>query len=389
MRPRAKTRPAPTPVASAKGRQKLPPLEGASRLLRLRCAPPMRVADGTALASSGGASAVGAPRVVVACEDALVVLDGDGKVYARAEAEGWPQVLAVVDLGRGAEIVAGFGVSRKRRDVPARLLRFHLQRRKLVSSPLYAPTTSRNEITQLIVERSGPRWALIVTHYASKYQVRHVRLEGRGVRVKQRELGTWLMATTHARVQLGERRLSVIGQIYGDDKGAEGGAFALTGAKPQKVPTVRGVRALAAVDLNRKSARSAQGTEELLIADGWARNYGRDGRALLGVAHYANGRFDRRPFFAFAGDFSIERVVPVDVDHDDEAEVLVVASSTTRLLRRRRASGKWRAHVLAYGATDAAAIDLDGDGLDEIVAVGARSSIVSLAPLRQAKAGKR
>ncbi|MCA9664546.1 MAG: VCBS repeat-containing protein [Myxococcales bacterium] len=336
--------------------------------------------------AAGDLDGVAGVEIVVACEDMVVALDRRGKVVARFAARGWPQVLAVADLDgdKRAEVYAGFGRSRRRGQAKAQLWRLRLRGAAFESNLVLQPETTRAELTAL-VPRPRER-ALLLAYYESKYQVRHVRLRAKasGGGFDSELLGTFRMATSVAafRPRRGAEVLHVVGRIYGDARGTPGDAFVLRGAKRDAIPTVRGVRALAVAHLDGPSAEPT-----LLLADGWARNYGRDARALLAAVRVRGpGAHVREPLFALSGEFAIFRMRPVDIENDGRDELIVIGSSTVRVLafsaRDRAGRRQVTARVVGQRQDDATAADLDGDGRAEVIVVGSAPAIVSL-PRRQ------
>lgn len=319
--------------------------------------------------AAGDLDGTGGPEIVVACDDALLVLDGNGQVRARTAAEGWPQVLLVADLsGTGrAEIFAGWGTSRKRLKATARLLRYRLQGKTLKGSLVLEPATTRAQFADLALERGGKDWSVLLAHFTSKYMVRHVRLRP-GDRTE--ELGTWRMAMSLAPAELPEPGGLLVGRLYGDALGLDGDAFVWQGGKKLSVPTTRGVGAVVAADLD------GDGKPELMVCDGWAQRYAAEGRALLTRAVWDGKAFKTRRLLELSGEYAISEVQVVDVDGDGKPELLVRGSSTLQLFRRRGET--WQGSLLARNVGDAVAADLDGDGHPEVALVGQEAAILSL-----------
>jgi len=335
---------------------------GKRRPLTLPCEPPMKVA-------AGDLDGTGGPEIVVACDDALLVLDGKGQVRARTAAEGWPQVLLVADLsGTGkAEVLAGWGTSRKRLKATARLLRYRVQGKTIKSSLVLEPTTTRAQFADIALERAGKDWSVLLAHFTSKYMVRHVRLRPGD---KTEELGRWRMAMSLAPASVPAPGGLLVGRLYGDALGLDGDAFVWQGGKKLPIPTARGVGAVAAADLD------GDGTPELMVCDGWAQRYAAEGRALLTQAVWDGKAFTTRRLLELSGEYAINKVQAVDEDGYGKPELLVRGSSTLQLFRRQ--AGVWQASLLARNVGDAVAADLDGSGRPEVVLVGQEAAIISL-----------
>lgn len=348
---------APTPNQPAGARA-----GGGGRSFKLPCEPPMLVGAGDLDGKHG-------VELAVACDDALLVLDSRGELLARIAAEGWPQVLLVADLtGRGqAAVLAGWGTSRRRLQAPATLVRYRLLESKLTPDELLRPQTTRNQFAALELERAGKDWSVLLAHFTSKYEVRHLRLRSDG---RTEEIGSWRMAMALAPTNvLGPGGLAV-GRLYGDALGQDGDAFVWIKGKRVPIPTTRGVNTLVAADLD------GDGREELLLADGWAQRYAAEGRALLTRARWDGKRFTTRLLGQLAGEYTINAIQVVDVERDGKPEILVRGSGTLQLLRGQ--GERWRGTELARNVGDALAVDLDGDGLHEVVVVGRAPAIIRL-----------
>lgn len=355
--PRAEARPASTAEILTAAQR---------RLGALPCPPPMRV-------DVGNVDGAGRPEIVIACDDALLVLEASGALRARAATRGWPQELLVTDIdGDGAsELITGWGTSRRRQNARARLLLHRVKGDALSETPLLIPETSRNEIAGVALESAGKNWSLAVAHFTSKYTVRHLRLRGSRSGVQAEELGSWRMATSSALGRFtADKHQLVVGRLYGDALGDDGDAFVLVDNKRLPIPTTRGVRSIAVADLDR------DGRDEVLLADGWSQRYAQQGRAMLTLASWTGKTFETRLLLQIPGEYTINRVRVVDVNHDGTPELLLVGSATTRLFHKR--GDRWEGRLLSKQAGDAAAIDIDGDGLDEVVVVGKTATIVRL-----------
>jgi hypothetical protein len=361
LTPDATPRPDQRPAASAAAPAPAPAGEvGQRRALTLPCAPPMLVGAGELDGAAG-------QEIVVACDDTLLVLNRQGQVTARTAAEGWPQVLLVADLGRGPEVLVGWGTSRKRLQARARLLRYRLKGKRLTGQLLLAPETTRNQFADLALERSGKDGAVLLAYFTSKYMVRHVRLGASG---KPEELGAWRMAMSLAPTDvLGPGGL-LVGRLYGDKLGLDGDAFVWRAGKRVPVPTTRGVRAVSAADLD------GDGKQELLLCDGWAQRYAAEGRALLTVARRAGRKLRTSELLQIPGEYTINEVQVVDVDGDGSPEILARGSTSLRLYKKQGAV--WQGQVLARNVGDALAVDLDGKAPHEVVVVGQQPAIISL-----------
>jgi hypothetical protein len=151
----------------------------------------------------------------------------------------------------------------------------------------------------------------------------------------------------------------VAGRIYGDDIGADGDAWLI--APRTKIPTTRGVRAIAVVD------------GDVILADGWHQNYAKEARSLLTRAHYEGGAFTTTPIDDVAGQYGIEEIVPM---HGREPAFVTRGTHLVRLYRQ--IAGTWMNTRLAGVARDIAVGNLDGNADDDILVLGEESLIVRI-----------
>lgn len=326
-------------------------------------------------AAIGDLDGDGRNEIVVADAQRLRVLDAAGHERASASAPGGIQALAVVrldDTDRRAAIVAGWGQTREHRDATARVEVYRLDGDRLVAETIAAPQTPRNEIAA-IVPLADERGALLIAYYDGPYTVRSA-IARRGPPWTLTDVASIRMAASYARGDLdGDGRPElVVGRIYGDDQDQDGDAFVLAadGARTP-IPTTRGVRALALADAD------GDGRPELFLADGWHKDYGRIARGLLTWVHRVDGQLRSELIEDTPGQWSVGKILPCDAFGDGRVELVTVGSHYVRMYAHR--SGHWEGLTLAGAARDVAAGDLDGVPGDELLILGARAELVSLA----------
>jgi hypothetical protein len=315
--------------------------------------------DVTALVGAAERAAIadldgdGRAELVLAGGDQLRVVEPDGRVRAAVPAPGAIQALAV---WRG-EIVAGWGRGRDRTDAPARVTAHRLDGDALTTEEVLAPETSRAEITALVPRGDD----LLIAHFVDEAQVRAVTARRGEGGWEHGELATIRMATGWASGDLdgdGADEL-VVGRVYGDARGDDGDAFLLgPGGARTPLPTVRGVRGLAIVD------------GEVYAGDGWHRRYGAEGRGFLVRFRRSNDGYPREVIDDGAGQYTIWKIVPADLDGDGAPELVTMGSHRVDVHRGGRAE------TIGGAVRDVAAGDLDGVPGDELLLVGDRSEIV-------------
>jgi len=360
------------PAAGAEASRTPPPLP--ARLPGVRTILDATIAKASR-AAIGDLDGDGRNEIVVADAARLRVLDAAGQERASTSAPGGIQVLAVARLGgdRRAEIVAGWGQTREHMQAAARVEVYRLDGDQLATETIVAPQTTRNEIAAIVPFTDEPG-TLLIAYFDSKYTV-HGVIARRGPPWSLTELATIRMATSYARGDLdGDGRPElVVGRIYGDDQGQDGGAFVLRdGGERTPLPTTRGVRELAIADTD------GDGQPELFLADGWNQDYGKVARGLLTWIHREGGQLRSDRIEDTPGQFTVGKILPADVDGDGRPELVTVGSHYVRMYARR--SGRWEALTLSGVARDVAAGDLDGLPGDELLILGARAEIVSLRP---------
>jgi hypothetical protein len=150
--------------------------------------------------------------------------------------------------------------------------------------------------------------------------------------------GAWVESGTLRRVtrtQMGLQQIPLtggqvaVGRLYGDAPRSEGDLRILSpDAEDRVLPTLRGVRALGAADLD------GDGALDLLAADGWHFKYGTHGRARV-VVFMGPSFKDRRVLAEFPDEYTINRI-----------EVLARAEGGPRILL----TGTQQVHLLQQDA---------------------------------------
>jgi len=265
------------------------------------------------------------PAAAVAAGD----LDGDGEdslVFIQDTTARWDgretelgalvQVVARGDTdGDGDdEILLGCGMGRGQPRAPARLWLIDAAGARLV----WERSGARNQISELRVI-DGRVWMAAFSD---------------GKRVE----GGWLSAGSPdgwsfepvVGDALATRQLPIdggvlVGRVYGDEPRSDGDLSFRVGDQVTAVPTLRGVRALAALEL------SGDDQPELLVGDGWHYKYGTEAVARLRL-HGGDGWQQARTIASFDGEFTVREVQAAGSGPD--AWLLVTGSSTAHVLAR-------------------------------------------------------
>jgi hypothetical protein len=243
-------------------------------------APLALIACGGPVSPQDRALAAGAPSPLEPADAVAVAdLDGDGRdevVRVRQGRASWwdksqdlggvVQAVARGDVdGDGQEeALIATGMGRGALEASARLWAVGAEGAKL----LWERRTERSQVTDLQVIPGDP-----------EQPDRVFLVAFRDERIAQ---GGWLvdgaLQVAHEQA-LALRMLPVrdgllVGRLYGDEPKSHGD-LRLVGDAPRLVPTLRGVRALAAADLD------GDGTEDWLVADGWHFAYGQQADATV------------------------------------------------------------------------------------------------------------
>lgn len=306
-----------------------------------RTPPPKTVSDETLAQTVGTAKRIAAgeldvapgPELVLVDNQHLRVVDPSGRELARQTVPGGIQVLRTADLdGDGqAELLTGWGYTRDHRDATARASIFRLDGDTLHEELLLAPTTERAEIVELLPIRNANPPRLLVAHFSSKYMVQIAHAQRDATDWTISPIDTIRMATSIALGDLdgdGTDDL-VIGRIYGEGPDGEGDAFVLRPDGTRvPIPIVGGVRSLAIADLDGDQKL------ELLIGDGWNRDYGKVARARLTRAWWDGSAFQSELIEDSEGQYTIWDMLAIDLDDDGLSEIVTRGSAEVRLLVR-------------------------------------------------------
>jgi hypothetical protein len=313
------------------------------------------VALGKALrAAIGDFDGDGKNEIVVADAERLRVVTVDGKELASMPAPGGINVL----VAAGGEIYAGWGVSRDHKSAPAKIASYKLHDGKLEETVILAPDSERAEVVAIVPGEHD----VLVAYYASKYTVKSLYAKRGASGWETTPIAEIRMATAYARGDVdgdGTPDL-VVGRVYGDAQGADGDAFVLApdGVRTH-IPTTRGVRSLAI----------AGGA--IFLGDGWHQNYAQTARGLVTVAHHTAGGYSSALVEDTAGQFAIDRIVPMS-----NGAVVTLGNQYVRVFTL--SNGTWQGQTIDGVSRDIAVGDLDGQPGDEILVVGDRSEVIHL-----------
>lgn len=161
-------------------------------------------------------------------------------------------------------IIVGYGYSSEKPDSPIKVMRYDM---KLENKDLvFKKNTPRNQISTLKSTKKG----VLITYFTSKYHTKTILLNTMEV-LDERRLGMY--------TDLGNKLL--IGRPYGDDIDEEGDVI----LGNETLPSFRGVNAVEFVNISGNSGR------DILIADGWHKNYGELAEPRLSLINHTNRNY--------------------------------------------------------------------------------------------------
>lgn len=283
------------------------------------------------------------------------------------------------------DLIVGWGSTSDAPDAKAQLVAYRSGGTKsdsLLVEVLATPKTSRNQFTSLLVspiEAGGPT-GIVYSHYASKYDVRGAFLSRDDGAWKDRQLFEARMATELAvgPLRLGEKNLALlVGRPYGDESKEPGDVYILDGKKRTLLPTLRGVRSLAVVTLgSRRYPR-----HRICYGDGWHWKYREVARGLVTcTAVDAEGGFEAE-VIQKTQSYEINALAAADLDGDGVEELIARGSKGLyRYIPLVAIDGHqtWDPRIIGPGGRGFAVVDTNGDGRDEIALGGDNPSLIQM-----------
>lgn len=304
--------------------------------------PPAETLRAGAVSELGAADAVAAGDVDGDGRDSIVrVSDGVAHWDAlSATLGGRVQAVARGDIdGDGREeILIATGMGRGARDAPARLHALDDQG----ASVLWEQAGERAQVTDLAVV-DGRIW---LAAFVDRWNVQAGWVEAGALE----SLGPVRMGMQQRPLRGGG---VVIGRLYGEAARSDGDLRIRDADAERTLPSHRGVRALAVVDLGGPAG------PELLVGDGWHHKYGTEGDPRVSL--YSGAELTERRTIAWLdGDYAA-RAFEV-LGQGDDARVLVTGARSVALLQRD-GLGWALAPVGVVAETGNAVLVRDGDAI--------------------------
>ena len=225
------------------------------------------------------------------------------------EARGVLQAWMARDLdGDGMEeVVAAFGVGRGAVDAPLDIVLIERAGKAVLARPIWTNKSARNQAGSLAPwPRGDGSWDVYAAVYTNRFDVGGVVLDRDGGAPRWQEGHGLRMGAARAVADFdGDGRPEVaVGRMYGDGADQPGDLRVIQeDGAIEVVPTLRGVRAVGAGDLD------GDGKAELLFGDGWHKNYGKHARYRPQVARRGtDGRWSIELIEERADQYAVESI---------------------------------------------------------------------------------
>jgi len=317
----------------------------------------------------GGAERVAAQRVgdkvVVAAAHVgeLRLHDADGNLLRTSAVPGTPHAMRFADVDRDGqpELVVGWGIGVASREAGLTLKVFDGPALDRVID-IDVGGTTRPQLVDIAVDGDGD---VVVAHFASKYQVSLSKLD-MAKKALTPMTRVRMLSGLDVVAREGQDKALGIARMYGDALGEPGGVFLFAGTEMRELPSLRGARAI----------RWSTEAKALIVADGWHREYAAKARPLISkIAAGPDGTWTRTVLANVAGRYGFTGLVLGDIDGDGRQDVVAVGDGAAVSVPVG-SDGQGSLRELGGGkTTDAAIVDIDGDGRAEVVIAGSEPGI--------------
>ncbi|MBU0553624.1 hypothetical protein KKF91_06655 [Myxococcota bacterium] len=256
----------------------------------------------------------------------------------RVKGPGAAHQAIAADLGQGERIYVAWGVGRGFLNAP--LMLTALDPATGTGALLWTRRGERNEVTHLSaddVDGDGRR-DLAVAYYESKYRVRTRHITAAGGVIEGppiRMANAWAFGDLDQDGQVDQ----IIGRVYGEAKGDVGDLRMITQGRSLPIQADDGVRAVTLARLRPEAPLS------LFFSDGWVSNYGQGARAQIKRAVWDKGVINTEAIAASAKDFTFFDLWVVDLEGDGLKEIIARGNSNLWVFKLTDVG--WRGQIAA------------------------------------------
>lgn len=320
-------------------------------------------APGAARLAAGPSTPLGSCEGVAAADfdsdgvDTVVCLSGGQAAWdgGSAAVDGALHAVARGDVdGDGhEEVVLATGTGRDHRDAPARVFAVDDGGARV----LWERSGPRAQVTDLVV-RDGRIW---LATFKDRWVVEGGWLDAGAFQPEvEAHMGMRMQPLPDGKV--------AVGRLYGDQPRSDGDLSIRGGGGQKRLPSLRGVRSLASADLD------GDGTDELLVGDGWHAEYGKHGDPRVAVI--SDGATEARTIGWLAAGYTARQIEVVGSGPD--AWLLVTGTRAVHALQRDALG--WSETVLAPVAETRNAVLVHTAGGLAVAVAGEPASLVALEP---------
>ncbi|MGM0598113.1 MAG: FG-GAP repeat domain-containing protein [Myxococcota bacterium] len=300
-------------------------------------------------------------QLIYLSKNRIRLLNLKGQILAEKPAPASPRLVKTLKNPKTGndELAVAWGRGRKKNTSVITLSIYRFAEGKIIPRHIYSPSTQRPDPVSLHIHKNK---TLYFAFHINKYKVKIVKTSKPFVDLK--EIGIFKMISNISTVNYNKKNHLVVSRIYGDKPGSPGELFLLSpSGKKVKLPSLRGVRGLLAANVNSTPE------EEILIGDGWDKNYGKIARPLLSKLKLnSENKFEKEIVDEIKNNFSIIQIEKADLDGDKKIDIVVKGNN---IIKAYFPSQNWKSYVLAKvsGFDPFVVSDIDNDGKDELLLV--------------------
>lgn len=269
-----------------------------------------------------------------------------------------------VDLDKGNELVVVTGDRRyKETDVKVYIIKAG---EGWFVHEVFSKFSTRPHATTLQIADSDNDGVneILLSYFESKYIVEYVSISLDNGIWQSEVLEQRRMAMTRAVGELPgfKGNQTVVGRVYGDEIGMTGDAY-LLGEENIPVPAKRGVKAVVVADADN------DGKNEIVLGDGWHMDYGKIARGRLAMVDLSGEEMEYELIEDVKGQYEVTQIVVDDINGDGLNEVVARGNAFTRFYQKGDEGWKVFRDTL-FKHNQFAVGDITGDRHPEVIISG-------------------